>query len=46
VIPALTRIVPWAGARELHALHAVLRKLAHLTEYAILARLWWQGILA
>ena len=46
VIPALTRIVPWASARELHALHAVLRKLAHLTEYAILARLWWQGLLA
>jgi VanZ family protein len=46
VIPALTRVVPWATARELHALHAVLRKLAHLTEYAILARLWWQGLLA
>lgn len=46
VIPALTWVVPWATPRELHALHAVLRKLAHLTEYAILARLWWQGLLA
>lgn len=45
VIPALTWVVPWATPRELYALHAVLRKLAHLTEYAILARLWWQGLL-
>jgi VanZ family protein len=46
VIPALSWLVPWATPRELHALHLVVRKLAHLTQYAILARVWLQGILA
>jgi len=46
VLPVLTWIVPWATIRELHALHLVVRKLAHLTEYAILARLWFHGVLA
>jgi VanZ family protein len=46
VIPALTWIVPWATPRELNGLHLVVRKLVHLTEYAILARAWMHGLLA
>lgn len=46
VVPVLTWIVPWATPRELHALHMVLRKLGHLTEYAVLARVWLHGVLA
>jgi VanZ family protein len=46
VIPALMWIVPWATPRELQALHVVVRKLGHLTEYAVLARVWLHGLLA
>ena len=46
VIPLLKPLAPYATARELHALHIILRKLWHLTEYAILARVWLHGILA
>ena len=46
VIPALGALVPWATPRDLQALHVVLRKLGHLTEYAILARAWLDGVLA
>ena len=46
IVPVLNWLVPWATPRELNGLHHVVRKLLHLTEYAILARLWLQGILA
>jgi VanZ like family len=40
LLPLLARGLPWAGPGVLHALHAALRKLGHLTEYGILAALW------
>jgi VanZ family protein len=40
LLPLLARGVPWAGPGLLHALHAAIRKLGHLTEYGILAALW------
>jgi VanZ family protein len=40
LLPLLARAVPWAGPGLLHALHAAIRKLGHLTEYGILAALW------
>ena|SRR5690349_16765774 len=40
VIPALHAVAPWMSAGGTHAAHAVLRKLSHLTEYAVLAFLW------
>lgn len=46
LIPLFKKLAPWAGARELDGLHMVLRKLAHLTQYAILARTWLVGVLA
>lgn len=37
--PLLAAILPGAGAGTIEAVHAAVRKLAHLTEYAILAAL-------
>ena len=45
LIPLLKTLTPWATARELHGFHIVLRKLWHLTQYAILARTWMGGVL-
>ena len=46
LIPLLKALTPWATPRELHGFHIVLRKLWHLTQYAILARAWLVGVLA
>jgi VanZ family protein len=35
IIPALHWLFPHAGAENLHLIHAVIRKCAHLTEYFI-----------
>ena len=40
VVPALHAVAPWMSPSSTHAAHAVLRKLSHLTEYAVLAFLW------
>jgi VanZ family protein len=40
ILPVLARWLPGTEPAVLHALHAGLRKLAHLTEYGILAVLW------
>jgi VanZ family protein len=40
LLPLLAKSFPWAGPGQLHALHAALRKLGHLTEYGILGALW------
>ena len=45
IVPILKALVPWSSAHDLRALHGVVRKLGHLTEYAILARVWLHGIL-
>src|SRR5262249_29821626 len=36
---------PEAPAGQLQAVHMALRKVAHLTEYAVLAQLWFRAIL-
>ena len=46
LIPLLKALAPWAAARDLDGLHMVVRKLWHLTQYAILARTWLLGVLA
>lgn len=46
VSPLLHRLAPTAAPAALEAVHAVLRKLAHLSEYGILARLWFGTLLA
>ena len=45
VVPLLRWLRPGAPVGELQAVHMVLRKAAHLTEYAVLALLWFRAIL-
>jgi VanZ family protein len=40
VVPVLQALAPGASAVALRIVHAVLRKLSHAAEYAILALLW------
>lgn len=40
LLPILRELVPWATPALLEALHWLVRKTAHLSEYAILAALW------
>jgi VanZ family protein len=46
VLPFLKSLAPGASTAKLHAIHMVLRKLAHLTEYAVLALLWFRALLS
>jgi VanZ family protein len=39
--PLLQWLLPWASAAQVAALHAMIRKTAHLTEYGVLATLWF-----
>ena len=41
VRPLLQALLPWAAAGSIDALHWLIRKSAHVTEYAILATLWF-----
>jgi VanZ family protein len=38
--PLLEWLLPWATPTQIDAAHALIRKTAHVTEYAILAALW------
>lgn len=40
LLPILRELAPWATPALLEALHWLVRKTAHLSEYAILAALW------
>jgi VanZ family protein len=44
LLPALRFLFPSASSLQLDALHALVRKTAHLTEYAVLAALWWRAL--
>jgi VanZ family protein len=39
--PVLHWLLPWASSSQIAALHALVRKTAHMTEYAVLAALWF-----
>ena len=39
--PLLQSLLPWASATTLDAVHWLIRKWAHLAEYAVLATLWF-----
>src|ERR687888_1331526 len=43
LLPVLRWLLPWASPGDLVAIHGLLRKGAHLTEYAILAALWFRA---
>ena len=44
VRPLLEALIPWASARTIEALHYLVRKSAHVMEYAILATLWFVAL--
>ena len=40
----VSRLFPWATPAQIALAHGLLRKLGHLTEYAILAALWFRAL--
>lgn len=44
LFPWLAWLLPWATPTALHAIHLVIRKLGHVTEYGILAALWRRAL--
>jgi len=44
VLPFLKFLMPGVSSSELQPIHMVLRKLAHLLEYAVLALLWYRAL--
>jgi VanZ family protein len=46
VLPVLKAFVPGASSAQLRAAHEVVRKIVHLSEYAVLALLWFQTLVA
>lgn len=46
VLPVLKAVLPGVPVATLEAIHMVLRKMCHLTEYAVLALLWFRALLA
>lgn len=44
LLPFLRRLVPWAGPEQIEAVHWLIRKAAHVLEYAVLAGLWWRAL--
>ena len=43
VVPLLRLFAPWATAMQVEAMHGLVRKGGHLTEYALLAALWYRA---
>jgi VanZ family protein len=44
LLPLLKQLIPWAAPELIETLHWVIRKAAHLVEYAILALLWRRAL--
>lgn len=44
LLPLLRWLLPWATPEALDAAHLLLRKSAHVAEYAILAGLWFRAL--
>jgi VanZ family protein len=44
LLPFLRWLLPWASPATFDLLHTIVRKGAHLTEYAILALLWYRAL--
>jgi VanZ family protein len=43
LLPFLQMLAPWATPAQLDALHGLARKGGHITEYAVLAALWYRA---
>jgi VanZ family protein len=46
IVPTLRTLTPWLPPTRVQTVHAMLRKLSHLTEYAVLALLWVRALRA
>jgi len=46
LLPLLRALAPWASPEQLDAAHWLIRKAAHVVEYAVLAGLWWWALAA
>jgi len=44
LLPILRALAPWATSAQLEVLHFLARKGAHLSEYAVLAALWFRAL--
>ena len=44
LFPILRALLPWATPGDLDTIHGLLRKGAHVTEYAVLAALWLRAL--
>ena len=42
--PLLAWLLPGLTPASLETIHALIRKTAHVTEYAVLAALWWRAL--
>ena len=42
----VTALFPWATTAQIELAHTAVRKVGHLTEYAILAALWFRALYA
>jgi VanZ family protein len=42
-LPIVRALLPWASPEQLRWAHGLVRKLGHVTEYAILAGLWFRA---
>jgi VanZ family protein len=43
VAPLLAWLLPWLAPSTIETIHGLIRKSAHVTEYAVLAALWWRA---
>jgi VanZ family protein len=44
LVPLLEDVLPWLGQEQIQLAHAGIRKLAHMTEYAVLALLLFRAL--
>ena len=44
LVPAIAQLLPWLGPDAVEALHWLIRKGGHVTEYSVLALLWGQAL--
>ena len=44
LLPIFQALAPWATPAQIETMHGLVRKGAHLTEYAILAALWLRAL--
>ena len=44
ILPLLRWLLPYATPETLNSLHAIIRKAAHVTEFAVLSFLWYRAL--